>query len=140
MIPMPPPNAQLSLAQLSQLAERFTHWRQNRPSPKARIPQALGDQAVALTLSTNLSVSRIAKELGLCSTDLKKRCPSLMSLAARDSAEPPVQFVELTSSAPWSPPMAEVDLRRPDGAHLHLTYPVDAPGLADLIHAFLERG
>ena len=34
---------------LTQLANRFAHWRQSRATRRARIPQALWDQAVALT-------------------------------------------------------------------------------------------
>jgi hypothetical protein len=33
--------------QLDQCAGPFEHWRQTRPHPCARIPQPLGDQAVA---------------------------------------------------------------------------------------------
>jgi hypothetical protein len=72
MIPMPQLSSPDVFTQLDQLARRFAHWRQHRPSPKARIPAELWDEAAALT--THLSVSRVAKHLGLCTTDLKKRC------------------------------------------------------------------
>jgi hypothetical protein len=34
---------------LTELAERFEHWRRTRPKGCARIPEDLWDQAVALT-------------------------------------------------------------------------------------------
>src|SRR5712692_7506779 len=54
--------------QLDQLAGQFEHWRQTRPSPRSRIPQALWDQAVSLTQA--LSPSRVATQLRLGWTDL----------------------------------------------------------------------
>ena len=33
---------------LTELAERFEHWRRTRPKGRARIPEDLWDQAVAL--------------------------------------------------------------------------------------------
>ena len=56
--------------QLDQLAGQFAHWRQTRPSLRSRIPQELWDQAVSLTQA--LSPSRVAKQLRLGLTDLKK--------------------------------------------------------------------
>lgn len=47
--------------QLDQLAGQFELWRQRRPHPRARLPQELWDQAVALTSA--LSPSRVAKHL-----------------------------------------------------------------------------
>ncbi len=55
--------------QLDQLAGPFEHWRQTRPSPRSRIPQALWDQAVSLPQA--LSPSRVAKQLRLGWRDLK---------------------------------------------------------------------
>jgi hypothetical protein len=34
---------------LTELAERFEHWRRTRPKGRARIPEDLWDQAVALS-------------------------------------------------------------------------------------------
>jgi len=46
---------------LTELAERFEHWRRTRPKGRARIPEDLWDQAVAL--STLLSNGRVAQRL-----------------------------------------------------------------------------
>ena len=56
--------------QLDQLAAQFEHWRQTRTHPSERFPQALWDQAVAL--ASALPPSRVAKQLRLRLTDLKK--------------------------------------------------------------------
>lgn len=136
MIPMPQLSSPDVFTQLDQLARRFAHWRQNRPSPKARIPQELWDEAVAL--STYLSVSRVAKHLGLCTTDLKKRCPSSPAPQANGCDEPPLHFVDVTPTSSWPLPVVEVDLKRPDGAHLHLAYHHGTPALRDLVRAFLD--
>ena len=57
--------------QLDQLAGQFEHWRQNRSHPSERIPQALWDQAAAL--ATAIPYSRVAKQLRLSPSDLKKQ-------------------------------------------------------------------
>jgi hypothetical protein len=57
--------------QLDQLAAQFEHWRQTRTHPGERFPQALWDQAVAL--ASALPPSRVAKQLRLRLTDLKKQ-------------------------------------------------------------------
>ena len=44
--------------QLDQLAGQCAHWRQTRTHPRARIPQALWEHAVALTAA--LPPSRVA--------------------------------------------------------------------------------
>jgi hypothetical protein len=59
--------------QLTQLAQRFDHWRQRRTTPRSRIPRPLWDQAISLTAV--LPVSRVAKHLRLSTSDLKKHIP-----------------------------------------------------------------
>lgn len=136
MMPMPPLSSPDVFSQLDHLARRFAHWRQNRPSPKARIPKELWNEAVALT--AHFSVSRVAKHLGLCTTDLKKHCPTFPTPSSNDSDEPPIHFVDVTPTSSWPSPAVEVDLKRPDGAHLYLAYHHGAPTLHDLVRAFLE--
>jgi hypothetical protein len=144
MIPMfqrPSPDV---FSQLDHLAKRFAHWRHHRPSPKSRIPQELWDEAASLT--THLTVSRVAKYLGLCTADLKKHCPASPMPPSNGCDEPPIHFVDVTptSSWPshrpqsWPSPAVEVDLKRADGTHLHLAYHQGAPPLRELVRAFLE--
>lgn len=137
MIPMPQLPSPDSFTQLDHLARRFARWRQNRPSPKARIPKELWNEAVALT--AYLSVSRVAKHLGLCTADLKKHCPNSQSPPPNRRHESPIHFVDVTPTTSFCPPPAvEVDLKRTDGAHLHFTYYHGAPALCDLVRAFLD--
>jgi hypothetical protein len=136
MIPMPQLSSPDVFTPLDHLARRFAHWRQHRPSPKARIPNELWHDAVALT--AHLSVSRVAKHLGLCATDLKKHCPTSPTPPANGSDGPPLHFVDVTPPSSWPSLAVEVDLKRPDGAHLHLAYHHGAPALRDVICAFLE--
>lgn len=135
MIPMPQLTAE---DELTHLAKRFAHWRQHRPSPKARIPKELWDEAVSLILISNFSVSRVAKELGLGTADLKKRCPASATSQPVGNGDAPIRFVDVTPPSPWRSPVVEVDLKRADGAHLHLAYHDGAPQLTDVVRAFLE--
>ena len=85
--------------QLDQLAGQFEHWRQTRTHPGKRFPQALWDQAVAL--AATLPPSRVAKQLRLRLTDLKKQ------MATPPAASPlPLGFVEVPSAplVPSPPP------------------------------------
>jgi hypothetical protein len=136
MLQLPPPEDEFT--QLTQLAQRFAHWRQNRPSPKARIPEELWDDAVSLTLNSHLSASRVAKHLGLCTSDLKKRYPDSVVSSTKRQCTPPISFVDVTPTTPWLAPAVEVDLKRTDGAHLHLAYHHGVPELSELVRAFLE--
>lgn len=142
MIPMPQqlPASEDHLDQLTQLAQRFAHWRQHRPSPKARIPQALWDDAVSLALNSHLSASRVAKHLGLCTSDLKKRYPDAAVASAKRQCQPFVSFVHITPTTTWLAPAVEVDLKRTDGTQLHLSYHQGVPELRELIRTFLELG
>ena len=66
---------------LTDLARRFDHWRQSRTHGRARIPEDLWDQAVAL--STALSNARVAKRLRLSPTDLRKQRVARQRVATR---------------------------------------------------------
>ncbi len=74
--------------QLDQLAGQFEHWRQTRTHPGERFPQALWDQAVAL--AATLPPSRVAKQLRLRLTDLKKQ---MATPHAAPSVAPPTALV-----------------------------------------------
>ena len=120
--------------ELTQLANRFAHWRQNRPTPRSRIPQPLWEQAAALT--ETLSISRVAKHLGLCTTDLKRHCSA--HAATSESFPTAMKFVEVTAASSWVSTSAEVDLQRPDGTRMRSTYHDPQPSLAVLVQTFLE--
>lgn len=123
---------------LSQLAERFEHWRQTRANAHERIPQPLWDEAIAL--SRVLSDSRIGKRLRLSQTDLKKRRLAQSPTTAIPVRDQPARFVELpiasAGAAPLNAPML-VEFERPDGARLRLRYDHALP-LTPLMQAFLE--
>lgn len=124
---------------LSELAERFEHWRQTRASVHERIPAPLWEHAIAL--SRVLPDSRVAKRLRLSQTDLKKRRLGHPAPVSIEAPEPPPPFVELTASPPWptaAPEALLVEFERPDGARMRLRYP-QSPPLAALVQAFLER-
>ena len=123
--------------QLDQLAGQFEIWRQMRPHPRARIPQELWDQAVALTSA--LSPSRVAKHLRLGVTDLKKHIATHHELTAVVSP-PPLGFVEVPPAASWlqAAPATQIELHRADGARLCIRYPQSTPPLAALVRTFLE--
>jgi hypothetical protein len=80
--------------QLTQVADRFDHWRQTRATPAAPIPPDLWEQAIALTAT--LPMTRVATRLRVSGGELKKRCaahhtalPALTSAAAQGFVEVP---------------------------------------------------
>jgi hypothetical protein len=125
-------------AQLIELATQFHHWRKARPSRAARMPQALWDQAVALT--ARLSLAYVAKTRRVSWRDLPQHCmPSAASVATAPSPTA-LHFVEMPPAAPWARPPREttIELQRPDGARLRIaTHEATVP-FATLIHTFLE--
>jgi hypothetical protein len=123
--------------ELEQLAERFAHWRQCRATPKERIPASLWDQATALCQTR--SPSRVAKHLGLCTSDLKTRCQAHEPCTPLPAGlEPPLHFVEVrTASWPQSCGV-QIEMQRSDGTRLQLAAQDASAPLAELIRTFLE--
>lgn len=119
---------------LVQLTHHFAQWRQSRRTPRGRIPPGLWARAVALTAT--FSVSRVAKQLGLTPQALKRRRDALHGTLAPTALSSPPHFVEVT--APWRTPATEVEVQRPDGTRLRITYRDSAPALVPLLQTFLE--
>jgi hypothetical protein len=123
--------------QLDQLSAQFEHWRQTRPSPRSRIPKELWDHAVSLTQA--LSPSRVAKQLRLGWTDLKKQIAAHHESTA---APPPTTlgFVEVPPAPLWpqATPATQIELHRADGARLCIHYPASTLPLVALVRSFLE--
>lgn len=121
---------------LDQLAGQFEHWRRNRSHPSERIPQTLWDQAVAL--ATVIPYSRVAKQLRLSPSDLKKQ------MVTRDlTSQTPMStlsFIEVPAvfQHPASDSETEIELERADGARLRLRSGNTTLSLAALVRAFLE--
>src|SRR5262249_14650082 len=118
--------------ELRWVEQQFTQWRQRRITPRGRIPQALWDQAIALTRAVPLA--RGAQQLGLCPQRLRKRSREQAAAGVASVSAPP-PFVEVTPA--WRSPTAEVEGQRPDGTRLHLTSHGAAPALVPLLHPFL---
>jgi hypothetical protein len=124
---------------LTELAERFEHWRRTRPKRRARIPEDLWDQAVAL--STVLSNGRVAQRLRLSPTDLSKQRTARQATSAIAGAETPPAFVDITPSMPWStavPGETEIEFARPDGARMCIRARESTTPLVALVRTFLE--
>ena len=128
----------LSLAQaeeaLTHLTQHFAQWRQSRRTPRGRIPHELWAQAVALTAT--LSVTRVAHQLGLTPHALKRRGEMLQGTPALTSLPQSPPFVEVAPV--WRSPTAEVEIQRPDGVRLRITYSATTPVLVPLLQTFLE--
>jgi hypothetical protein len=120
---------------LRAVAQQFAPWRQGRANPRgSRIPESLW--AEALALAEELPPTRVARHLGLKPHALKRRrgghgIPAGSAAPARAAA-----FIEVTAAEP--PATAEVEISRPDGARLRVTYQTTAPALAALLQTFLE--
>lgn len=123
--------------QLNQLAGQFAHWRQHRSHPAERIPQALWDQAAAL--ATVVPYSRVAQQLRLSPSDLKKQMETQRGFTCQTST-PALSFIEVPPVAerPVTGPNTEIELERADGARLRLRSGHTTLALAALVRAFLE--
>jgi len=119
---------------LIRLTHHFAQWRQSRRTPRGRIPQELWAQAVALTVT--LPVTRVAHQLGLTPHALKKRREAVNSLATPLLPSQGLHFVEVAPA--WRMPATEVEVHRPDGTRLRITYRDPAPTLVPLLQTFLE--
>ncbi len=125
-------------AALAELAKQFDHWRQIRATAQERIPPALWDQAVALTVV--LPCAQVARRLHLRSTDLRRRALVRPTSGATEATAPSLDFVEVP--VPWpglaASGAALIEVERPDGVRLRLHYRTAPPSLATLLRAFLE--
>ena len=119
---------------LTQLTHHFAQWRQSRRTPRGRIPQELWAQAVALTAT--LSITRVARQLGLTSHALKRRRAALTVPSIPPRSPQPPHFVEVASA--WRSPTTEVEIQRADGARLRITYNEASPALTPVLQTFLE--
>jgi hypothetical protein len=128
---LPPAQAE---EQLRQVAQQFAQWRQSRTTPRGRIPKPLWAQAIAL--SQRLPLTRVAKQLGLTPQALKRRRDASSSTLAPAPPLPFPHFVEV--STPWRYPTAEVEVQRPDGTRLRITYNETSPTFTALLQTFLE--
>ena len=119
---------------LTQLTHHFAQWRQRRPTPRSPIPAGLWARAVALTAT--FSVTRVATQLGLTPHALKRHRAALQETAAQTALPQPPQFVEVAPA--WRTPATEVEIQRPDGTRLRITYNDTAPALVPLLQTFLD--
>ena len=123
---------------LTQVADRFDHWRQTRTTPAEPIPPDLWEQAIALTAF--IPMTHVARRLRVSGGELKKRCAA--HHAAQSTPAPPAAlgFVEIPAAPIW--PLAtaaiEIELHRPDGACLRIVAHEAQLPLTALVRAFLE--
>jgi hypothetical protein len=126
MQPLSPAQAEEALTHVT---HQFTQWRQSRRTPRGRIPQWLWAHAVALT--STFSVTRVAKQLGLTPQARKRRRQALKGTPVPTSLPQTPHFVEV--AAAWRTPTTEVEILRPDGARLRLTYSATSPALVPFL-------
>lgn len=131
MQPFTPAQAEEALTHLTQ---HFAQWRQSRRTPRGRIPAGLWARAVALTAT--FSVSRVAKQLGLTPHALKRQRDTLNGVLAPAALSASPHFVEVAT--PWRTPATEVEVHRPDGTQMRITYHESSPALVPLLQTFLE--
>jgi hypothetical protein len=123
--------------ELTELAKRFHHWRHTRATARERIPQALWEQAVAV--SRVLPISQVARTLRLSPGELKKRRTASRNPRPTTSTPAALGCVEVTEPPPWlrlsSGP--EVEITRPDGSRMQIHYREPHAPLAALVRVFL---
>ena len=130
---MPPLSPAQAEEALVHLAQQFAQWRQSRTTPRGRIPPTLWAQA--LTLVQVLPCTRVARHLGLTLHALKRH-RTAHGTVLTPSLTPAPSFVEVTP--PWRTAATEVEVQRPDGARLRITYSDASPALAPLLQTFLD--
>ena len=122
-------------AHLRHLTQQFAQWRQHRPTPRGyRIPDPLWAEAVRL--AQVLPLTRVAQQLGLKPHALKRHRGERGTAAMPPGPPPSPQFVEVPAGA-WGPAPVEVEVQRPDGVRLRLSYSDPAPVLT-LVQTLLE--
>jgi hypothetical protein len=104
MTMLPPSHAEDAL---HHVVRQFTQWRRSRRTPHGRIPQALWEQAVALT--RELPLTRVAQQLGLCPQRWRQSCKEKAGPASVSSVPAALPFVEVHPA--WRVPMAEAEGR-----------------------------
>jgi hypothetical protein len=123
--------------QLTQVADCFDAWRQTRTTRAEPIPQALWEQAIALTALFPLT--RVARRIRVSGGELKKRCAAHHA-AQSAPASTALGFVEVPTTPVW-PLLAsgiEIELHRPDGTRLRIHTHEPQPPLVALVRTFLE--
>jgi hypothetical protein len=131
MQPLSPAQAEEALTHLT---HHFAQWRQSRRTSRGRIPPWLWAHAVALTAT--FSVTRVAKQLGLTPQALKRRRDLMSGSPAPQSSPQTPHFIEVAPA--WRTPTTEVEVQRPDGTRLHITYSAASPALVPLLQTFLD--
>ena len=123
---------------LTDLADQFVHWRQQRTYRFAPIPRPLWEQAIALTAV--LPLGYVAKCLRLRGSDLQKRCATRDQSPGAESTLPAMGFVEVPAASAWPlPPLTtEIELYRADGARLRIAAQESHLPLTALVRTFLE--
>jgi hypothetical protein len=129
MISLSPPQAE---EQLQHIAAQLTQWRQSRPTVRgSRIPAALWSEI--LLVAEVLSVPHVAHQLRLKPQALKRR----RGETGAKALAPVPGFVEVAPALGSSGAVA-VEVQRPDGARLRITYSESTPVLTSLLQTFLE--
>ena len=123
--------------QLTAVADCFDAWRQTRTTRAEPIPQALWEQAIALTAL--FSLTRVARRIRVSGGELKKRCAAHHA-AQSAPASTALGFVEVTATPVWPHPTEEIEieLHRADGTRLRIHAHEPQPPLVALVRTFLE--
>ena len=102
---------------LTQVADRFDHWRQTRTTPAEPIPPALWEQAIARTAI--VPITRVARRLHVSGGELKKRGVAHDVPPSSPTSRAAPGFVAVPA-VPAGLPLPTVSLEiarhRPDGA------------------------
>lgn len=122
---------------LTQVADRFDHWRQTRTTPAEPIPHDLWEQAIALTAM--FPITRVARRLRVSGGELKKRCAAHYAAPSTPAATAALSFVEVPAAPVWPPTSnLEIDLHRPDGTRLQIRSHEPPFPLLAVVRTFLE--
>jgi hypothetical protein len=114
---MEPKNYPTPWPTISQVKEQFKIWRKTRKNPRP-IPEKLWAAAVSLT--TQLSISQISKELVLDYSTLKKRA-AIKNKDSPASMNPP-GFIEVNLEPPAAVSECRVEMQDIGGAKMRMHF------------------
>jgi hypothetical protein len=114
---MQPKNYPTPWPTISQVKEQFKIWRKTRKNPRP-IPEKLWAAAVSLT--TQLSISQISKELVLDYSTLKKRA-AIKNKDSPASMNPP-GFIEVNLEPPAAVSECRVEMQDIGGAKMRMHF------------------
>jgi hypothetical protein len=124
------------ISELDSVKQQFTTWRSTKVG-RERIPILLWQAAVALVFAGGFSLNKIARNLSLSHSDLKKHVYKQPSSSIQSTPEPSPAFIEI--EPPPSFPECVIEMEDGSGTKMRMCFRGKADsGLIELGKYFLR--